>query len=141
MDRYLAVEIISTILSLGAAYFVKYVSDNDIAAAYAGSVVASVSFYGLILFKDVKLSRKKHRSESKKYNFKSVWKDFRNLLVEFGPSEILDVALVRPFFMYVIPIIISNFMLGTFIGKILADIVFYIPAIFMYEIRKKHLNN
>ena len=50
MDRYLAVEIISTILSLGAAYFVKYVSDNDIAAAYAGSVVASVSFYGLILF-------------------------------------------------------------------------------------------
>lgn len=141
MNRYLFAEIISTILSLAAAYFVKYVSDNDIAAAYAGSVVASVSFYGLILFKDVRISRKKYRSESKKYSYKTFLKDFRNLLVEFGPSEILDVALVRPFFMYIIPIIISNFMLGTFIGKIFADIVFYIPAIFMYEMRKKHLNN
>jgi len=51
---------------------------------------------------------------------------------------ILDVVIVRPFFMYFIPKLTSNFLLGTFIGKMIADIAFYIPAIIMYEVRKKH---
>jgi len=141
INRYLTAEIISTVLSIAAAFVVKHIWDNNIAAAYAGSIVASVSFYGWILFIDVRHSRIKHKSENRGYNYKSVLKDFRNLLVEFGPSEILDVALVRPFFMYIFPILIGNFMIGTFVGKIFADIVFYIPAIFMYELRKKHMKN
>jgi len=141
INRYLTAEIVSTVLSLAAAYAAKIIWDNDIAAAYAGSIVASVSFYGWILYKDVRTNLKKHKSENRDYNFKSFVKDFRNLMIEFGPSEILDVLFVRPFFMYIFPGLIDNFMVGTFVGKICADIVFYIPAIFMYEMRKKHLDD
>jgi ABC-type proline/glycine betaine transport system permease subunit len=60
-------------------------------------------------------------------------------MVEFGPAEVLDVLAVRPFFMYLIPTLMTNFIVGSFIGKTLADIVFFVPAILMYEVRKKHL--
>ena len=70
---------------------------------------------------------------------KSFLKDFRNLIIEFGPAELMDVLAVRPFFMYLIPTLMSNFILGSFIGKTIADITFFIPAIVMYELRKKHL--
>tara|TARA_Y100000034_G_scaffold128423_1_gene182962 strand:+ start:509 stop:637 length:129 start_codon:yes stop_codon:yes gene_type:complete len=41
--------------------------------------------------------------------------------------------------MYLFPVIIGNFAIGLFVGKIVADIVFYIPTIVMYELKKKHL--
>jgi hypothetical protein len=141
VGRYLTAEIVSTVLSLAAAFLVKYIWDNDIMSAYAGSIVASISFYGLILLKDVRSSQNKYKAENRVYNYKSFLKDFRNLLVEFGPSEIFDVVLVRPFCMYIFPKLMGNFMLGTFVGKLFADFIFYIPAIFMYEMRKKHLKN
>ena len=69
------------------------------------------------------------------------FKDLRNLIIEFGPSEILDVLAVRPFFMYLMPKVMGEFVLGTFVGKMIADVVFFIPAVVMYEVRKKHLND
>ncbi len=82
---------------------------------------------------------KSTKTVKKKYEFKSFFTDFKNLIVEFGPAEILDVLAVRPFFMYLIPKLTGEFLLGTFIGKMIADVIFFIPAIIMYEVRKKHL--
>ncbi|MCF8366789.1 MAG: hypothetical protein K9H16_13460 [Bacteroidales bacterium] len=138
LHRYLIAEIISSVLSLSAAFFVKHRWDQDVAAAFAASLVASVSFYGWILFKDVQLRQSHLKNENLSYTFRLFLHDIRNLLVEFGPAEILDLAIVRPFSMYIFPILINDFMLGTLIGKIIADILFYIPAIFMYELRKKY---
>jgi hypothetical protein len=41
--------------------------------------------------------------------------------------------------MYIFPIIIGQFSIGILVGKIVADIIFYIPTIIAYELRKKHL--
>lgn len=140
LKRYLFAEILSTILSLGTAWSIKVYFNEDVMAAFAGSAMASISFYGLVAFSDVRKNLKYHKKHKLKYGFNSYIKDFRNLLVEFGPSEILDVIAVRPFFMYLIPKLTGEFLLGTFIGKMIADVIFFIPAVVMYEIRKKHLS-
>ena len=110
-------------------------------AAFGGSAMASMSFYGIVAYGDVRESLKHHRKHDLTYGLMAYFKDLRNLLIEFGPAEILDVLAVRPFFMYLIPKLMGEFLLGVFIGKTIADVFFFVPAIVMYEVRKKHLND
>jgi len=42
--------------------------------------------------------------------------------------------------MYLIPKLTGEFILSTLVGKIIADIFFFVLAIVMYELRKKHLD-
>ena len=139
VKRYLLADILSTILSLGTAWLLMESTGDRVLAAFVGSAVASLSFYCIIAFSDVRKSIKKHREDNEKYKIKSFLIDFRNLIIEFGPAELLDVLAVRPFFMYLIPTLTGDFLLGTFIGKMIADVIFFIPAILMFELRKKHL--
>lgn len=139
VKRYLLADVLSTILSLGTAWAIMESTGDRVLAAFVGSAVASISFYGIIAFSDVRKSMKQHRIDNEKYRIKSFLLDFRNLIIEFGPAEILDVLAVRPFFMYLIPKLTGDFLLGTFIGKMIADVIFFIPAIIMYELRKRHL--
>ncbi len=140
VKRYLLADILSTVLSLATAWLIMESTEDRVLAAFVGSAVASISFYGIIAIADVRKSIKLHKSENRKYKIKSFLIDFRNLIIEFGPAEILDVLAVRPFFMYLIPKVTGDFLLGTFIGKMIADVIFFIPAILMYELRKKHLD-
>lgn len=140
IKRYLIADVISTILSLATAWLIMERSGDRVLAAFVGSAVASISFYGIVAYSDVRKSLKKHRADNKKYKIKSFLLDFRNLIIEFGPAELLDVLAVRPFFMYLIPKLTGDFLLGTFIGKMIADIIFFVPVIIMYELRKKHLD-
>jgi hypothetical protein len=137
--RYLPADIISTVLSLATAWIINRTTGENVLAAFVGSAMASISFYGIIAYNDVRKSLKHHGKHDLSYGFIAYFKDLRNLVIEFGPSEILDVLAVRPFFMYLMPKVIGEFVLGTLIGKMIADVVFFIPAIVMYEIRKKHL--
>jgi len=139
LKRYLLSDIISTILSLGTAWLIMERSGDRVLAAFIGSGVASLSFYLLIAISDIRKSLKNHKKLNKLYKTKSFLIDFRNLIIEFGPAEILDVIAVRPFFMYLIPTLVGNFIVGTFIGKTIADAIFFAIAIIMYELRKKHL--
>ena len=139
MKRYLPADILSTVLSLATAWIINRITGDNVLAAFGGSAMASISFYGIIAYNDVRKSLKHHKKHDLSYGFVAYFKDLRNLIIEFGPSEILDVLAVRPFFMYLMPKVIGQFLLGTFIGKMMADVVFFIPAIVMYEVRKKHL--
>jgi len=141
VKRYLFADVLSTILSLATAWGIFENSGDRVLAAFVGSAVASLVFYFTIAFSDVKKSIKLHRIDNERYKIKSFLLDFRNLIIEFGPAELLDVLAVRPFFMYLIPKLTGDFLLGTFIGKMIADVIFFIPAIVMYELRKKHLDN
>ena len=137
--RYLLADILSTALSLATAWVIHRTTGDNVLAAFVGSAMASISFYGIIAYNDVRKSLKHHRKHDLSYGLVAYFKDLQNLIIEFGPSEILDVLAVRPFFMYLMPKLIGEFVLGTFIGKMIADVVFFIPAIVMYEVRKKHM--
>ena len=139
IKRYLLADILSTDVSLFTAWLIMELTEDRVMAAFVGSAIASISFYGIVAYNDIRKSIKEHKNSKTKYEFKSFFADFRNLIVEFGPAEILDVLAVRPFFMYLIPRLTGEFLLGNFIGKMIAEVIFFIPAIIMYEVRKKHL--
>jgi hypothetical protein len=93
------------------------------------------------LVRDVINTIKRYDLESRRYNFVSFLKNIRNLAIEFGFSEALDTFVVAPFFMYTFPLLIGDVVIGTFVAKYLSDLVFYIPTIIAYELRKKHLKD
>jgi hypothetical protein len=39
--------------------------------------------------------------------------------------------------MYYLPILLNSLTWGTFLAKITADVTFYLPTIFLYEVSKK----
>ena len=141
ITRYLLADILSTVLSLTTAWIIHRISGDNVLAAFGGSATASVSFYGIVAYNDVRNSLRRHRKNDVTYGLVAYFKDLRNLVIEFGPAEILDVLAVRPFFMYLIPKLTGEFLLGVFIGKTIADFFFFVPAIVMYEVKKKHLND
>ena len=141
LQRYLPAEIVGTITALTAASIVHFCTHSVLAAAFAGTWGENFGYYGFILLREVRASRRQHQQKSKRYGFISFFKDLRNLILDFGIAEWLDSGLLRPFFMYAFPKVLGNFALGITVGKIAADIVFYISVIIVYELRKKHFKD
>lgn len=140
VQRYLPAEIVATVGALTFASVSYNITGNGIISAYMGTIGENIGYYGYITLKDINHSKKHHEKNNKKYGIVSFLKNIRNLILEFGFSEFLDSFFVRPFCMYVFPIIIGNYITGIIIGKIVADIVFYVPTIIAYELRKKHIS-
>lgn len=140
LKRYIPAEIMASVFSISFAYIAYSITNNLIISAFAGTWGDNLGYYGKIIYSDLQKSIKKHDNHKLKYGFKSFIKTLRNLIVEFGPGEFFDSFLIRPFTMWFFPSLFGNLALGILVGKIIADITFYIPTIIMYEIRKKYLN-
>ena len=108
----------------GAALIYR-LTDNEIAAAYAGSIFETLGFYSIMI-----------SSEFRKYTKGRHWECTKNLLLEFGPSEVLDSFVTRPLFMGLGLHYLGQGW-GLIAGKLTADFVFYVPSIIIYELRKK----
>jgi len=96
-------------------------------------------FYGATTIRNVSISIQTHRLMSKKYLLRSVLIDFRNLLVEFGSAEVLDLLVVRPFFMYLIPTLMTNFIVGSFYWENPGRHLVFYTCHPDDEVRKKYL--
>lgn len=140
-NRYLPAEIIGTIAALSASAIAYLLTENAIITAYAGTWGENIGYYGTITRKDINASKKRHKHENKNYTHISLAKNTRNIILEFGPAELLDSFVTRPFLMYAFQLATGNVLAGIFLGKISADIAFYIPTIAAYELRKKHLRD
>lgn len=139
--RYLPAEIVCTITAMAVSYLTFFLTGNYLATAYAGALSEGISYYSYIIINDINQSRKKAASKRQRYTLKHFARNIRNLIVEFGFSEFMDTAFVRPFLMYILPVMLGNVAIGIFLGKIAADIIFYVPTIIAYELRKKHLKD
>jgi hypothetical protein len=53
--------------------------------------------------------------------------------VEFGPAELIDSVVVRPFAFYAGPLLVDNTIGGWIFGKLVSDLAFYLCAIVAYE--------
>ena len=59
-------------------------------------------------------------------------------MIEFGPAEILDTGLIRPLTMGVGTRLVGR-MLGVPLGKLAADVTFYVPVILIYDWRRRRM--
>lgn len=141
LKRYLPANLISLILTVVSFKLTFIFTNNLILASFVGAIIGdNIGYYGTIVVRDLIADHKLHKDLNLKYTYKSFLKIVRNLILEFGFSEILDSYLIRPVILYFCSILINNQTFGLIIGKYLADFIFYIPTIFAYELRKKHLS-
>ncbi len=136
VKRYLPAEIFGAIGSVAGAWVVFSLTGHRILSVYAAVIWENAGYYGFIALREILKNQGKNKGDE--LGVINFIKSIRNLVLEFGPAEILDSLLIRPFSLYVFTILIKEYSLGIIIGKLVADIIFYIPTIISYELRKKY---
>ncbi len=140
LKRYLPAEIVGTIFAVFFSLTTYKVTKNDVLAAIAGAWMETIGFFGTMIIREVLHNRKECKAQNKKYTFAAFLKTVRDIVFEFGFSEILDTYAVRPFMLYIFPIIIGERAIGVLVGKFAADIIYYGPAIISYELQQRYKN-
>jgi hypothetical protein len=123
LRRYLPAELVCTVTGLLGAWAAAALTGSPVAIAVAGTLGENVGFYAMMLCREI--AQRGTRSLS------SI---IRDLVLEFGLAEVLDCLLLRPTLMYAGQILASNTALGVVAGKLIADIIFYVPTIVSYEL-------
>jgi hypothetical protein len=138
--RYLPAELLGTLTALAAAWTVHAVSGSLISAAVAGTIGESLGFYGCMVVREALRNDIRHRHLGR---VRRLWltgsRTVRDLLIEFGPAELVDSLLARPLFMYLMASLLDNFTAGIVAGKLAADVIFYGIAISAYELKQRYL--
>ena len=100
----------------------RAVTGNAVLAAYGGALGENVGYYGVIIARELRSGD-------------SFLRCCRNLLLEFGPAELLDSGLIRPLAMGLGAHYLGQTS-GVIVGKVAADVTFYVPVIAAYELRR-----
>jgi hypothetical protein len=137
VKRYLPAEIVGTITAVSAASIAHIFSDNHIFIAYIATLGEAIGFFSTIFIQYLLIFSKKRKTENRRVSLLDISKIVSHILLEFGPAEIIDSLVLRPFFMYLFPLLVESFTLGIFLGKIAGDITFYLLVILSYEMKKK----
>ena len=132
--RYLPCEIASTIAELSGAALVYLWTGSFAMAAVVATVCASIGYYGAAYINAVRWSYRdlRHRAWLRRVVVANLLA-LRSIVIEFGPAEAVDSVVVRPAAFYLGPVLIGNAAIGFIVGKVVADIGFYVCAIFSYE--------
>ncbi len=129
IGRYLVAELAGLTTALLAAVAVTSWDPDRLAiAAYASALGEGVGFYAGFLI--VRYLREEIDGPPRRRIAVIV----AAAVVEFGPAEIIDTALIRPAAMFLGSWATGNVIVGVLIGKVAADIVFYGLAITSYEV-------
>ena len=118
LRRYGPAELVAIVGAVVGYAVAEALTSSAAAAAYGAAVGDNVAYYGLLLAREARA--------------RSVFTAARALVVEFGPAEVLDAALVRPAFM-VLAVAALGPVVGVVVAKLAADLVFYVPVIVTYE--------
>lgn len=127
--RYLVAEIVGTVCAIAASGLAFWLTGNKLVASVAGTWGENLGFYFAILVRDI--------GHPKRHSLRSLGVHLSNLFLEFGPAELLDSFVIRPASMYFFATVFENLALAIFVGKIVADILFYSVTITIVEARKK----
>lgn len=137
LKKYLLAEIIGTITAVSAASITHFFSHNLILSAYTGSIGEAIGFYSTIIIQNVLLKKQKNRVNNAFFTVIDFSKIIATIILEFGPAGLIDGLLVRPFFLFLFPIILNDFTLGIFMGKITGDFAFYFLVILSTKIKQR----
>jgi len=135
LRRYGFAELAGLATALAGSSLVAAVTGNDVAAAYA-VLGENVGFYGFIVARE--FSRHAHiaHARGESYGVGGALRTGAGLMLEFGPAELLDSLVIRP-----AAIGFGTYYFGrpwgVVIGKLAADVTFYVPVIVAYETQRR----
>ena len=136
LRRYGPAELLGICTALLAARLASMLGAPLVAVAYAGAVGENVGFYGTIIARQLSADRRHARAAGEPYRGMHLWRTVRELLLEFGPAELLDSFLLRPLAMG-LGVRVLGEAAGIVAGKLAADVSFYLPVILTYETRRR----
>jgi len=133
--RYGWAEVFGSAGAVSGALLVRALGGSEILAAYAGTVGENIGYYGVMISRDVSADARVARLSNERYGARGALRTARNLVLEFGGAELLDSGLIRPLAMG-IGARYFGATAGVLVGKVVADLVFYVPVIATYELRR-----
>ena len=134
--RYGAAEIVGMVAAIAGAFSVHALTDSDVLTAYAGAIGENLGYYGVIVGRDVVRDLRATRAAGRRYGVRGALRTARDLAFEFGVAEVLDTALLRPLAMG-LGMRFFGGSVGVVVGKLVADVAFYVPVISAYELRRR----
>ena len=137
--RYGAAELVGTGGALLGAYVTRALTGSEIAAAYGGTIGENLGFYGVMIGREVRSDYRRHRGETRAYGARQWLQTASHLVLEFGFAEVLDSVLIRPLAMATGTHYLGRGW-GVAAGKLVADVIFYVPVIISYELRRRFQN-
>ena len=136
LSRYGFAECAGVACALLASFVARRLTTHTIVWAYAGAWGETLGYSGAVIVRDMRAEARVARARARRFGVREVRTVATELLTEFGPSGVLDTMLVRPFAMAVGTRLLGP-QRGLVAGKLAADVVFYLPVIFMYERGKR----
>jgi hypothetical protein len=134
LSRYGLAECAGIACALIASAIVRRLTSNPIASAYAAAWGETLGYAALIAGRDAMSDARRARLSRTGWGLRSMGRLLAGWGMEFGPSGLLDTLLTRPACMG-LGIRLLGPVRGLVLGKLAADVLFYIPVIFMYERR------
>jgi hypothetical protein len=134
LRRYAPNEIAGWAGQSAAAAATYALTDSYAAAVIAATIGASAGYYAAAYFNAVRWSYRAQASRS--WPMRILVANglaARSIAVEFGPAEVIDSISIRPIALYLGPVVVGSTAVGFVLGSIVADIAFYVMAIFSYE--------
>jgi len=138
LHRYGPAEVAGIGTALLGSYAVHALTGNEIAAAFGGALGETIGFYGVIIGREIRRDAEAARIAELPYGLRLWLRTATYLILEFGPAEILDTGIIRPFTMGVGTRLLGR-ALGIPLGKLAADVTFYVPVILIYEWRRRRM--
>lgn len=134
IKRYLPPELAGTATMLIAGVAVAAAAAPAVVIGLVGTAAENVGFYSVaavtvwreqgVNFPDDGLLRRLRRVAVL-------------LVLEFGPAELLDTLLVRPLALTLAVHLLPNIGAGLLVGKLVADVVFYVLAATAFRVTEK----
>jgi hypothetical protein len=119
--RYGPAELAAVLGALAGYLVMELATGNHAAAAYGAAIGDNLAYYGVMLAREARAH--------------GLAPAVRRLAVEFGPAEALDFAVVRPGCTAIATAALGA-AAGVLVAKVVADLLFYVPVIATYELRK-----
>lgn len=117
------------------SYLVRHTTGNAVAAAYGGAWGETLGYACTVLARDFISESRLVRSERRRLRLADLGRVVTGLLAEFGPAGALDTFVTRPAAM-ALGTRSLGLPLGVVVGKLAADVLFYVPVIIVYEHRQ-----
>jgi hypothetical protein len=133
LRRYGPAELLALIGALGGYLLVHVATASPAAAAYGAALGDNVGYYGFLFTREVAGQAAGARRPSER--LRAAGRALRVLTLEFGPAELLDSTVVRPACTAVATATLGT-AAGVVVAKLVADLIFYVPVICTYELRR-----
>lgn len=135
--RYGPIELAGAICAVGVALLVNHWTGSLATSAVAGAWAESLGYYGAAGWLEMRRSTHSAALIGPTGRASRLLQTVRTLVLEFGPAELVDTALIRPALMFAAPLLLGSVGVGLLVGKLAADVAFYAIVITVYEARKR----